>query len=138
MLERIQKIVNRRKYHLIHNGEKTNIIARRVKGVKEYIKYVAKSPELKEGYGFFIYNEPNFASFGMSEVIDLVFVDWDGKIIHLEESYDMNKISDMFPKTKYIYILPADTIRKNKILNNNTLTHLYDRQKSDIKMSDFI
>ncbi len=138
MLEKVQKLVNRRKYYLIHNGERINIITRRVKGVREYIKYVAKSPELKEGFGFFIYNEYNFASFGMSEVIDLVFVDWDGKIIHLEESYDMNKISDVFPKTKYIYILPSGTIRKNKILTNNTLTHAFDRQKSDIKISDFL
>ncbi len=138
MLKKLQRQVNNRKYFLVHNGEKLNITIRRIKGLKEYIKYVAKMTEAKEGKGFFIFNEYNFASFGMSEVLDIVFVDWDGKVFHIEESFNMNKISEKFDNTKYIYVLPKNTINKNKILTNDTLTHEYDRKKGAIKMTDFL
>ncbi len=138
MLERLQKHVNRRNYFLVHNGEKTSITTRRIKGFREYVKYIAKMPEFKEGKGFFIYNEFNFASFGISDLVDLIFVDWDGKVIHIEESFEMNKISDKFENVKFIYILPKNTVNKNKILTNDTLTHEYDRKKSQIKYSDFL
>lgn len=138
MIKRLQKNVNKRSYKLYHNGEEINIIATRVKGFKNYINKIAKSKELVDGKAFFIYNEYNFASFGLSEEVDLVFVDWDGKITHTEELFLMNKISDSYKKTKYIYILPKNSIKKNKILTNDTLVHRYDRKKSEFKISDFI
>ncbi len=138
MLKKLQRTINKRDYFLIHNGERTNINAKRIKGFKEYINKLAKTPEMKEGKAFFIYNEFNFASFGMSEEIDLVFVDWDGKIIHTEESFAMNKITPKFDGVKYIYILTKNTLKKKKILTNDTLTHEYNRKKSEIKIGDFL
>ncbi len=138
MLKTLQKYTKHRKYILVHNGEKMNFQAQRINGFKEYINLLAKTPELKETTAFFIYNEPNFASFGMSEPLDIIWVNWDGKIIHLEESFEMNKISQFIDKTKFIYILPIKSIKKNKILINDTLTHEYKRSNGEYKISDFV
>ncbi len=138
LLETAQKHINNRRYFLVHNGERVDIITRRIKGFREYVRHIAKSTELKEGLGYFFYNEYNFASFGLSEPVDLVFVDWDGKIIHIEESFITNKISEKHEKTKYIYLFPANTVKKNKMLVNNTLTHEYQRRKDELKISDFL
>ncbi len=138
MLDGMIKTVNKRKYQLFHNGEIMNFMITRIKGARDYINHLAKNPELKENKAFFIYNEYNFASFGMSEKLDLVWVDWDGKVIHLEESFDMNKISKKIDNSKFIYVFPKHSIKKNKILANDTITHAYKRKKGEIKISDFI
>ncbi len=123
---------------MVHNGERIKFIGQRVKGFKEYINLIAKSPEIKETNVFFTYNEPNFASFGMSEPLDLIWVNWDGKIIHVEEGFEMNKISKKVDNTKFIYIMASNSIKRNKILVNDTLIHRYDRKKSEYTISDFI
>ncbi len=138
MIKNIQELVNKRNYSLVHNGNKTKLTVKRIKGFKEYVNNLAKSTELVEGKGFFIYNEYNFASFGMSEKLDIVFVDWEGKIIYIEESFDMNKISKIENDTKYIYVFPRNTIRKNKILMNDTLNHENIRGKSGISITDIL
>ncbi len=137
MLDTIRKNVNKRKHILVHNDERTKFVATRIKGFKEYLDNLARTPELKEFKAFFIYGEPNFASFGMSEKLDLLWVDYDGKIIHIEEGFAMNKISPRIKGTKYIYILPQNSIKKNKILANDTLTHVYDRPKGGLQIGDF-
>lgn len=138
MFESMIRKVNKWDYQVYHNGERTNFSASRVKGFKQYIEKLAKSPELKEHKVYFFHNEPNFASFGMSEEIDLVWVDFDGKITHIEENFLMNKISITIPKTKYIYVFAKNTVKKNKILENDTLTHQHNRPKDEIRLSDWV
>lgn len=129
MISQISKIANSRKYSLVHNGERKEIKLERIKGLRDFIRKVSRTPEFKEEEGYFIYNEYNFASWGISEKIDLVFVDWDGKVTKVEESFDMNKISSKIDRTKFIYIFKKNTIKKNKILTNDTLGHEYVREK---------
>ncbi len=136
MIKNIQDSINKRNYSLIHNGTKTKITVKRIRGFKDYVNNLAKSTELAEGKGFFIYNEYNFASFGMSENLDLIFVDWDGKIIQIEESFNMNKITKNEYGAKYIYVFPKNTIKKNKILINDTIGHEHIRGKSTISIME--
>ncbi len=140
MFKLLQKTIDSRKYNLIHNGNPVKFEVQRIKGFKDYVNNIAKAVEFDEGLGFFVYNEYNFASFGASEVLDIVFVDWDGKVTHIEESFPMNKITKNFKNSKYIYIFPKLSVKTKKILINDTLRHEYFRtkKKNEIKLSDFL
>lgn len=129
MLKSFSKAVKNREYNLYLNGKTIKISTKRIKGVKEYYASLMVSSSLPEDKSFFIYNEFNFASFGMSDVVDLVFANWDGKIIHIEESFKRNKISKKIDNVKFIYILPKNTVFKKSILMNDVLTHQYNRRK---------
>lgn len=130
MLERLAKKVNEREYQLFLNDKPLNITSRRLKGLKQQFKQLSLSNELDREHSFFIYKEKNFASFGLSEEVDLAWVDFDNKVIHIEESYITNKISKEIPNTKYIYILQKGNIKRNKIILNSLLTHSYSRTKA--------
>ncbi len=128
MLKTIQKIANERTYNLIHNEEPINITTNRIKGFIEFQKLLGSVDELAETRSYFVYNEQNIATFGLSFEVDVVWVDWDGKIIHIEEGFKMNKISKDFPKTKFIYFLSKGTVTKKKILVNDTFRHRFERK----------
>lgn len=128
-MNRLTKLIASREFDLKLNGDKIKITAKRLSGVKDYYNLIVKSQELNPDKAFFIYNEMNFASFGMSEEIDLVFVDWNNKVFHLEHNFARNKISKNHDRTKFIYIFSKGMIDKKKIRLNDILNHHYDRKK---------
>lgn len=130
MFKFIKDAVNDRKYELQYNSRNMNITLTRIKNLKEFKNSLIKLSEIDVDKGYFIYNEPNFASFGLKNPIDIVWVDWDDRIIHYEESFVTNKVSSSYPNTKFTYILKAGTIERKRFINNDVLNHVYDRKKS--------
>ncbi len=125
------KSIKTRKYDLLLNGKKINIEVTRVKGFKEFIDNLIRGAEMRIENGFFIYNEKNIATFGMSDKLDIVWVDWDGKVIKAYENFDVNKISKEYKDTKFIYIFAPETIVRKKIIKNDIITHEYKRDKNN-------
>ena len=128
MFKKISKTVNERDYSLFLNGQVLDFTVRRLKSFKdEYSMLISGLPSLTESKGFFIYKQGNFSSLGLSEPLDLVWVDWDGKIIHIEEHFPRNKITDFIKNTKFIYIFQNGTLEKKSLILNDLLTHMYVR-----------
>lgn len=129
MIKEYLNKVSKREYDLYLNDKNLKIKTKRIKGLVEYVSLIANSNFISENNSFFIYNEKNFASFGMLEKLDLVFVDWDNKVIHIEENFERNKISKNINKPKFIYILEKNTVLKKGILLNDILKHEFNRKK---------
>ncbi len=129
MESKLTKIINERVFDLYLNSKPLNITAKRIKTFKQYYNSLILFSGINEDKAFFIYKEYNFASFGISEKLDLVFVDWDNKIIHIEENFEKNKISKKIDNVKFIYIFPKNTIQLKKIILNDILIHQYNRKR---------
>ncbi len=130
MFKFVRDIVNEREYEIRNNGRKINLVTTRLKNLKDFKDSLISLSEIDLDRGYFIYNEPNFASFGLKNEVDIIWTDWDGKIINIEESFMTNKISNQYKETKFIYIFKAGTVSRKKIIMNDVLTHYYDRKKN--------
>ncbi len=127
MLKTLQKKINNRVYSLYLNNKKINIKSQRIKNTKDYINNLAKTSKKINEKSYFFYNKKNFASFGMSELVDIVWVSWDGKVIYFEKLFQTNKISKSINGTKFIYILPPETIKIKNISIGDIFAHEYNR-----------
>ena len=127
MFQKLKENVKKREYELFLNKKNLKIKTRWISSIKDYYIFLIRELENVEDVGFFIYNEKNFASFGLMENIDIVFVDWDNKVIHIEEDFKTNKISIDIDKPKFIYIFKSGTVKKKRILMNDILSHVYKR-----------
>lgn len=134
MFEIIKKSVNEREYELENNSKKINISVSRIKNFKDYKNSLISLSELDNNHGYFIYNERNFFSLGFKNKIDLVWTNWDGKIIHIEENFITNKLSEKINNTKYIYIFKPGTIKNKKIILGDQFTHFFNRKKNKISI----
>ncbi len=130
MLNKFIGLLNERTFDLYNNGKPLKIKVKRIKSLKDYIENLISVSSLKHNKAFFIYNKPNITTFGMSEKVDLLWVNWDGKVINIEENFDLNKVSKQYKDTKYIYIFSQNTISGNKIILNDVITHQYNRTKT--------
>ena len=130
MFKFIKDIINEREYELKNNSRKVNIAIKRIKNIKDFNDSLISLSEIGLDNGYFIYNKPNFASFGLKNKVDIVWTNWDGKIINIEEFFKTNKISQQYRNAKFIYIFKAGTVNRKKIIMNDVLTHFYDRKKN--------
>ena len=127
MINKIKKIVNNRSYQLYLNKNKIEINVTRLKNKKDYFNNLFLNEEMENEKAFFIYNEPNIFTFGLRENVDIVWVNWNNKIIHIEHSFKTNKFSKTFKNTKFIYILKEGVIKKNSMVINDLLVHKFQR-----------
>lgn len=130
MFKFVRDVVNDREYDLRNNTRLIDISVTRIKNIREFKNSLISLSEIDSEKGYFIYNEPNFASLGLKNEIDIIWTNWDGKIIHLEENYKTNKISQNFKDTKFIYLFKAGTINRKRIILNDVITHFYNRKKN--------
>jgi|GEM_PF-3185045 len=73
MFKKLTETVNNREYALYLNGQILDFRVKRLKSFKDnYRMLIAGLPSLTDDKGFFIYNEPNFSSLGLSENLDLI------------------------------------------------------------------
>ena len=132
MINLINKLsidISNREYELIYNGKKINFNTKRIKNIKDYYNFLIRDPRNNQDYSFFLFNEYNIATFGLSNKIDVVFVNWNGNIINLEEGFQTNKISKKFTNTKFIYLFPNGTIKKKNLEIKGVLKHEFNRKK---------
>ncbi len=111
-------------YKLYHNDNFIDIKVMRIKINGEYYKNIVKTRRFSNNFGYFIYNIKGFNSFLMNQKIDLVFVNNEKKVIKTFVNFNTNKISDFFKKTKFVYILPSETILRNKIKEGDYIKHV--------------
>ncbi|BDU67805.1 MAG: hypothetical protein TYPL_4580 [Candidatus Tyloplasma litorale] len=121
--------ISNREYALIYNGKKINFNTKRIKNIKDYYNFLIRDPRNNQDYSFFLFNEYNIATFGLSQKIDVVFVNWNGSIINLEENFETNKISKKYTNTKFIYLFPSGTIKKKNFELKGVLKHEFSRKK---------
>lgn len=125
--EDLKKKINNREYSLYLNNKNIKIRTKRIKGIKNQFDSLIVNGILSQEKSFFIYNEKNIATYGLSNELDIVWVNFDEKIINIEENFPKNKISKEIPKTKYIYIFSAGTVKRKRIILSDILKHKYDR-----------
>lgn len=130
MSNKFIKPISQKKFTLHLNEKPLNIHSKRIKGFKEFMNELVNGPTLVPEMSFFIYNEKNIATIGLSERLDIIWVNWDGKVINMEKSFEKNKISASFQNTKYIYILKENSINENRIIKNDIITHVCLEKKS--------
>ena len=127
MFKELRKKINDREYLLYLNNKNINITSKRINGLKSQFDSLITNGEINPEKSFFIYNEKNLATFGLSYHLDIVWVNYDDKIIHIEEDFIENKISKEIENTKFIYIFSSGTIKKKEIILNGILKHIYKR-----------
>lgn len=133
-VKEIFKNVNMRTYDLYLNDKKIDLFAKRIKNAKDYYHVLMSNRAIvNEESVFFVYNESIFASFGLSENLDIVFVNWDGMVTNIEENFPTNKISEEVKKTKFIYLFSKGVIKSKKIVVNDILKHEYNRKNKTNK-----
>ncbi len=111
-------------YKLYHNNNYIDIKVMRIKIGGEYYKNLIKTKRFSNNFGYFIYNIKGFNSLLMYEKIDLIFVRNDKQIIKTYSNFNTNKISDFFKETKFVYILPQNTIVRNNIKEGDYIKHV--------------
>jgi hypothetical protein len=110
-------------YRLMHNGKKTEISLTRIKTMSEHYEELIKIKEMPFTSGFFIYKPGGFSSHLMSLNIDIIFVDNDGLIIDLKESFKPNVVTKAMPEAKFLYILKQKTIHRENINIGDIIKH---------------
>ncbi len=111
-------------YKLYHNDNFIDIKIMRIKINGEYYKNIIKTRRFSNNFGYFIYNIKGFNSFLMNQKIDLIFVDNEKRVIKTFVNFNTNKISNFFKETKFVYILPNETISRNKIKEGDYIKHV--------------
>lgn len=127
MIKELKRKINDREYSLYLNNVNIKIKTTRIKGIKKQFDSLIVSGILNPEKSFFIYNEKNIATYGLSNKLDIVWVDFNESIIHIEESFPENKISKEIPNTKFIYIFSEGMVKSKKMIVTNILKHIYDR-----------
>lgn len=77
--------------------------------------------EMPENYGLMIYPCNSIHMFFMNFPIDVLFVNDKDEIIDFLEDFQINKISKIYNKAKYVIELPSGTIKNKKIEKNMKL-----------------
>ena len=110
-------------YFLIINNKKVSLKLKRIKLIKNYYKDLIKPNSFPNSIGYFIYNEKGFNSFLFNDIVDIIFTDNNNSIIFLKKNFIQNKTTNYYPETKFIYILPKNTIAMNGINLESQIKH---------------
>lgn len=77
--------------------------------------------ELPNGCGLLIYPCNSIHMFCMNFPIDVLFVNKQDEIIDYLENFEINKVSKIYPSSKYVVELPAGTIKNKNIKKNQKI-----------------
>lgn len=110
-------------YRLMITNRSSKIKLTRLKTVKEHYNNLIKANEIMENKGFFKYESEGIFTHMFPEPIDLIFVKGDGSIIKMYKSFEINRITKRHENTKFVYILPQNTIKINNIIITDIITH---------------
>ncbi|BDV02337.1 MAG: hypothetical protein HPAVJP_2260 [Candidatus Hepatoplasma vulgare] len=110
-------------YWLTHNNKKTKIVLKRNIKFTNHLDNLIYRKYFDSNQGYFKYKAKGFNSLFISFNVDLIFVNWDNIIINLYENFSTNKFSNFHSDAKFYYVLPVDTIKKNKLNIGDALNH---------------
>lgn len=77
--------------------------------------------ELTENQGLLIYPCNSIHMFCMNFPLDILFVNKQDEIIDYLENFEINKVSKIYPSSKYVVELPAGTIKNKNIKKNQKI-----------------
>jgi uncharacterized membrane protein (UPF0127 family) len=97
-------------YRLIYNNEDINIKLSKIVTVEDKIDSLIKTDKLLFRYGFFIRNQKAFNSMFFNFKIDIVFTNFNGRIVKTIQSFPTNSISKYFDEAHVCIVLPEHTV----------------------------
>ncbi|NOQ50118.1 MAG: hypothetical protein GQ557_00435 [Mycoplasmataceae bacterium] len=111
------------KYFLVLNEKKLDIDIWRIKSLKKYWSRLIVRKEIPINEGYFMYRANGFNSYLINETVDLIFVDWNDKVIKIYHHFETNKISPGIKGTKFLYILSGGNVKRKNIYEGDVLKH---------------
>lgn len=111
------------KYQVLLNNRKLNIYVKRIRTIKTFYTQLISRKIFNYNEGFFIHKTNGFATYMFNFPVDLIFVNFEEKIIKIIPNFQSNKISNYYPDVKFCYIFPEKTIKNNNIQINDLLKH---------------
>lgn len=117
----------------MHNSKKTKIILKRNVKFNNHLDNLIYRKYLDNNQGYFKYKAQGFNSLFINFNVDLIFVNWDNIIISLYRDFSTNKFTNFHKEAKFCYILPVDTIKKNKFNIGDALNHQRLKKKETKK-----
>ncbi len=119
------------KYYLLTiNGKKTYINLLKINTFSDFYLNFTNNPYLLENEGFILHEFPVLWTITFKFSCDLIFVDKNGLINAIYDNFERNKFTKVHPGTKFLYILPPQTIEAFKIKKNLSVGHIRNRKRA--------